>query len=47
MNLNGTEAVLDVGCGPGAFLRFLKDQGHSGRLVGLDQSPGMIAEAQD
>ncbi|MDF2958286.1 MAG: hypothetical protein K0S39_21 [Paenibacillus sp.] len=47
MNLNGSEAILDVGCGPGAFLRFLRDHGHQGRLAGLDRSPAMIAEAED
>ncbi|NOU92104.1 methyltransferase domain-containing protein [Paenibacillus sp. LMG 31456] len=47
MDLDGSEAVLDVGCGPGVFLRYLKGHGHTGRLVGLDQSLGMIAEAQD
>lgn len=40
----GLEAILDVGCGPGRFLIFLRDRGHVGRLVGLDQSSAMIAE---
>lgn len=44
--LSGAEALLDVGCGPGTFLAFLRRSGHKGRLVGLDQSPGMIAEAR-
>jgi ubiquinone/menaquinone biosynthesis C-methylase UbiE len=41
----GSEAVLDAGCGSGTFLSFLRQQGHLGRLVGLDRSEAMIAEA--
>ena len=44
--LSGDEALLEVGCGPGAFLRYLRRQGHRERLVGLDQSAAMIAEAE-
>lgn len=36
--------VLDGGCGIGLDLRWLLDQGH--RAVGLDASPGMLAEAR-
>lgn len=46
LGLAGDEALLDVGCGPGAFLRYLRDRGHRGRLAGLDQSPAMIGEAR-
>jgi ubiquinone/menaquinone biosynthesis C-methylase UbiE len=42
----GNEALLDVGCGPGAFLRYLNARGHRGRLAGLDQSQAMITEAE-
>ena len=45
LELRGHEALLDVGCGPGLALRRLCDGGHRGRLVGLDQSAGMAAEA--
>ena len=45
LGLTGDEALLDVGCGPGAFLRHLRAHGHRGRLAGLDQSPAMVAEA--
>jgi ubiquinone/menaquinone biosynthesis C-methylase UbiE len=47
LDLPGDESLLDVGCGPGLFLAHLRRAGHRGRLVGLDQSPGMIAEAGD
>ncbi len=45
LGLSGDEALLDVGCGPGAFLRYLRAQGHRGRLAGLDQSAAMLADA--
>jgi ubiquinone/menaquinone biosynthesis C-methylase UbiE len=43
--LGGDEAILDVGCGPGTFLTYLLERGHTGRLVGVDRSAAMIAEA--
>lgn len=43
--LNGTENMLDVGCGPGTFLARLAAAGHRGQLVGLDFSEGMVAQA--
>ena len=43
--LSEDEAVLDVGCGPGSFLSHLRSGGFVGRLVGLDRSEAMIAEA--
>lgn len=46
MQLTGDEAILDVGCGPGAFLIRLARNRHQGPLAGLDQSDGMIKEAQ-
>ncbi len=45
LGLNGSESLLDVGCGPGLFPRYLRAHGHTGGLVGLDQSSSMIAEA--
>jgi len=38
-------SVVDVGCGFGDFLRFLRAQGHRGRFTGYDIAPEMIAEA--
>jgi ubiquinone/menaquinone biosynthesis C-methylase UbiE len=45
LGLAGSESLLDVGCGPGAFPRYLRAHGHIGGLAGLDQSSAMIAEA--
>ncbi|MCA1666764.1 MAG: methyltransferase domain-containing protein [Thermomicrobia bacterium] len=47
LGLTGEESLLDVGCGPGAFPRFLRAHGHIGRLAGLDQSAAMIAGASE
>lgn len=38
LGLKGDENILDVGCGQGAFLKSVDQQGHSGTLVGLDYS---------
>jgi SAM-dependent methyltransferase len=38
-------SVLDLGCGFGDFLRFLRASGHQGRFIGYDVVPDMIAEA--
>ncbi len=46
MQLADEASVLDVGTGPGGFLGYLRDRGHRGRLVGLDTSPAMLAEAE-
>jgi SAM-dependent methyltransferase len=40
------EAVLDVGCGTGGLLRWAREEGHRGRLVGLDPAPGMLDQAR-
>ena len=40
--LEGDEAVLDAGCGNGAYLAGLAERGHRGRVFGLDLSPGML-----
>ncbi len=45
LGLAGTESLLDVGCGPGDWPRYLRQHGHTGRLTGLDQSSAMIAAA--
>jgi SAM-dependent methyltransferase len=38
-------SVLDLGCGFGDFLRFLRAHGHRGPFTGYDVAPNMIAEA--
>ena len=45
LSLSGTESILDAGCGPGVFLTYLRQQGHRGKLIGIDQSPGMAGAA--
>ena len=40
--LDGNEAVLDAGCGNGAYLTGLGERRHRGQVVGLDLSPGML-----
>lgn len=44
--LNPSEALLDVGCGDGAFLAGLHASGHDGRLVGVDIEPELIVAAR-
>lgn len=46
VSLTGGETILDVGCGPGAYLAALRRRGHRGLAVGLDFSAGMLAAAR-
>lgn len=39
-------SLLDLGCGYGDFLRFVRLQGHRGPFVGYDVASSMIAKAQ-
>jgi SAM-dependent methyltransferase len=39
--LHGTETIVDVGCGNGAYLAELHRRGHTGPVLGLDLSEGM------
>jgi SAM-dependent methyltransferase len=43
--VRGGEAVADIGCGNGLYLRALARRGHAGPIVGLDLSPGMAIAA--
>src|SRR5436309_3197833 len=38
-------SILDLGCGYGDFLRFVRGEGYGGRYLGYDAAPEMIAEA--
>lgn len=40
------EAVLDVGCGTGTLLHKAREQGHRGRLCGLDPAAAMLRHAR-
>jgi len=44
LKLQGSEQVLDVGCGTGIYYRMLAARGISVRYFGVDTSPGMLAE---
>ena len=39
-------SVLDVGCGTGSMLHRAREQGHAGRLVGLDPDRAALARAR-
>jgi SAM-dependent methyltransferase len=40
-------SVIDLGCGFGDFLRFLRAEGHRGRFTGYDIAAGMIEKARE
>lgn len=41
------QAILDIGCGTGATVAALRQKvGETGRVVGVDNSPGMLARAR-
>ncbi len=46
MRATRTAAVLDVGRGTGTRLARAREVGHTGRLVGVDPAPGMLAVAR-
>ena len=39
-------SVLDVGCGTGSMLHAAREEGHPGRLVGVDPDEAMLARAR-
>jgi SAM-dependent methyltransferase len=39
-------SVLDVGCGTGTLLARARDDGHTGRLCGVDPDEGMLGQAR-
>jgi ubiquinone/menaquinone biosynthesis C-methylase UbiE len=44
--ISNGDAVLDLGCGTGTFLKPLAEHDPKGRLIGLDISPHMLAVAR-
>ena len=46
LDLSGSEAVLDIGCGDGRLTAALAQKVPRGRVVGIDSSPDMIAAAR-
>ena len=44
--LQGTEAILDIGCGEGTLTAYLAESVPQGRVVGIDQSEKMVRFAQ-
>lgn len=47
LDLTGNEELLDAGCGTGRFLDYIRERGHDGQLVGLDQSAAMVARVRE
>jgi demethylmenaquinone methyltransferase/2-methoxy-6-polyprenyl-1,4-benzoquinol methylase len=48
LELKAGESVLEIGCGTGRNLPYLRDAvGPGGRVVGLDLSSGMLARSQE
>ena len=45
-SLRGQEIVADIGCGNGAYLAELARRRHTGPVVGVDLSAGMLAAAR-
>ncbi len=46
LDLNGEETVLDAGCGTGKTTRTILERLPNGRIIGIDASAVMIAEAE-
>jgi trans-aconitate 2-methyltransferase len=46
IGLTEPHKILDIGCGPGNSTRVLQRQFQNARILGVDNSPGMIAQAK-
>lgn len=44
---NSDASIVDLGCGFGDFLRFLRAEGYRGEFVGYDIEPSMIVRARE
>src|SRR5438045_8715170 len=42
-----TASLIDLGCGFGDFLRFVRAAGHEGRFIGYDIAPKTIQKARE
>jgi cyclopropane-fatty-acyl-phospholipid synthase len=47
LNLKGDEKILELGCGWGSMLKFLRDRGHKGELKGLTLSNEQLSYIKD
>ena len=47
LELDGSESVLDAGCGSGRVTQALIERLAQGRVIGVDESPSMIAAARE
>ncbi|MFB6181045.1 MAG: class I SAM-dependent methyltransferase [Candidatus Nanohalobium sp.] len=47
LELDEGDTVVELGCGTGANLRYMRDQvGSKGKIIGIDISPGMLEKAK-
>ena len=46
INIQGTESILDIGCGDGKITALLAETCSEGRVIGIDSSQSMINEAE-
>ncbi len=44
---NFQSSIIDLGCGFGDFLRFVREAGYRGRFIGYDVAPTMIEKARE
>lgn len=47
LNFQGTETILDLGCGDGVLTKQLADRVPQGKILGIDASRGMIETAKE
>jgi cyclopropane-fatty-acyl-phospholipid synthase len=47
LNLKGDEKILELGCGWGSMLKFLRERGHRGKLTGFTLSNEQLSYVKD